>query len=95
MEQIAIVIVARKLGLQRSLVLQRGGRSSQLCLKILRLRPGVQRCRPVQVTHAIVEIDLLAIVIDQSFLLDVGLVAQVGVRVAALFVGHGRFKDKG
>lgn len=89
MEQIAIVIVARKLGLQRSLVLQRGGRSSQLCLEILPLRPGVQRRRPVQITHSIIEIDLLAVVVDQGFLLNVGLVTQVGARVGALFVGHG------
>lgn len=88
MEQIAVVVIARELGLQRSLVFQRGRRSSQLCLKVLCLRTGVNRCRAVQVTHVIVEIDLLAVVVDERFLLNVGLIAQVGVRVGALLVGH-------
>ena len=89
MKQTAVVIIARKLGLQRGLVLQRRRRSSQLCLKILCLRTTIQRRRVVQITHAIVEVDLLAVVVDQRFLLNIGLVTQVGVRVGALLVGPG------
>lgn len=88
MEQIAVVVIARKLGLQRSLVFQRGRRSSQLRLKVRRLRGSVDGCRAVHITHFVVKVDLLAVVVDERFLLNVGLIAQVGVRVGALLVGH-------
>lgn len=88
MEKAAVVVVACELGLEGSLVLERGGSSSELCLEVLRLGTTSKGCRSVQLAHAIIEVDLLAVVVDKRFLLHIGLVAQVGVRVGALFVGH-------
>lgn len=88
MEKAAVVVIACKLGLQCGLVFKRGRGSGELCLEILRLRASSKGSSPVQFAHAIVEVDLLAVIVDERFLLNIGLVAQVRVRIGALFVRH-------
>lgn len=91
MKQRAIIIVTRKLRLQRSLVLQRRRRRRKLGLHILHLPSGH---RMFQLVHAVVEADLLLVVVDQGLLLLVGdilydlLVVGRGVRARALVESH-------
>lgn len=86
-EETAVVVVTGELGLEGRLVFQRGSGGSQLCLKVLSLR-ATERCRPVQIAHSILEVDLLTVVVDQSLLLNIGLIVQVWACIHAVVVGH-------
>jgi hypothetical protein len=87
-EQAAVVVIACELGLESGLVFKWGCSSGELSLEILRLGTSSNGCCPLQLAHAIVKIHLLAVVVDEGLLLDIGLVAQVRVRIDALFVRH-------
>ncbi|PSN72024.1 hypothetical protein BS50DRAFT_241359 [Corynespora cassiicola Philippines] len=90
-EQVAIVIVTGKLGLQGSLELERGGGGLQLGVDVLRATHGGDA---VQVLHAVV-LHLLAVVVGQGLLLEVRVVGgsaaglAVGVLGSAVAQTHG------
>jgi hypothetical protein len=86
-EETAVVVVAGEFGLKSSLVFQRGGGGGQLGLKVVGLGCTVGHGL-IQLAHSIVEVDLLAVVVDHSLLLIIGLIVQVGARIGAVFVGH-------
>lgn len=86
-EETAVVVVAGKLGLEGGLVFQRGSGGSQLCLEVLGLR-ATEGCRPVQIAHSILKVDLLTVVVNQSLLLNIRLIVQAGPRIDAVVVGH-------
>jgi hypothetical protein len=86
-EETAVVVVASEFGLKSSLVFQRGGGGGQLGLKVLGL-PSTVGCDLFQLAHSIVVVDLLAVIVDHSLLLIIGLIVQVGARIGAVFVGH-------
>lgn len=83
-EEIAVVVVAGKLCLQRGLELEGGGGSLQLCVDVLVTGDGGH---PVQVVHALI-LRLLPVLVRHQLLLDVRLCAPG--RVAMLVLGRSR-----
>lgn len=78
-EKVAVVVVARKLGLESRLELQRCCGSRQLCLNVSR----ADGWHPVQVVHSIV-LSRLAVLVGHNFLLCVRHVGRCARGVAVL-----------